>query len=148
VASTAPRNAERPPGMNRRLAGALVASTVALGACALTGSTYPEIDADLSELRLFPVAESAPAPPVSVEEAVQTARDRHDEPIEVLRVGRRIDPESRSLWVVIFRPSDSDRAACECEWTALTIDDHTGRIHAGFDDLSWRAFQLPRPPWE
>ena len=121
---------------------------VALGACAITGSTYPDVDADLSELRLFPVPPAAPPPLVSAEEAVQAARDEHGDPIEVLRVGRRIDPKLRTLWVVIFRKSGDDLAECECAWTGLTIDDQTGRVHAHFDDLSWRSFRLPPPPWE
>ena len=139
---------DRRSGMNLRLAGLVVSSTLALGACALTGSTYPDIDADLSELRLVPVPAAGPPPLVSAEEAVQAARDEHRNAIEVLRVGRRIDPESRTLWVVIFRKSAEDLAGCECAWTGLTIDDQTGRVHAHFDDLSWRAFGLPSPPWE
>ena len=131
-----------------RLVGLVVGSTLALGACALTGSTHPDIDADLSELALLPVPPAAPAPLVSAEEAVQAARDDNGDPIEVLRVGRRIDPESRTLWVVIFRQSGDDLAGCECAWTGLTIDDQTGRVHSHFDDLSWRAFRLPPPPWE
>ena len=125
-----------------------VGLAVVLCACGLAAPASPDIDADLSELRLFPLPVSAPAPPVSAEDAVQTVRDEHGDSIEVLRVGRRIDPESRTLWVVIFRKSGDDLAGCECDWTALTIDDQTGRVHSHFDDLSWQAFDLPPPPWE
>jgi hypothetical protein len=133
--------------MNGRLVALAIGAALTLSACGPAASRYPEIDADLRELRLFPLPVSAPAPPVSAEQAVQTVRDEHAEPIDVLRVGRRSNPES-TFWVVIFRKSGDEAADCECAWTGLAVDDHTGDIAIHFDDLSWRAFDLPPPPWE
>ena len=124
-----------------------VAAVVALligCSCWQVASPYPDLELDLSRMNLQRLPAGAPSPRFTAEDAVGVIRRANpEEPIEVIRVGRRWAVGfNTTAWVVIYRLPGSPHP-----WLGEVISDQTNHRLLGFSHGSLRGFGIPEPDW-
>jgi hypothetical protein len=126
---------------------AAIATLVLVTAACQTGPSIPSLEHDLTLMGLRALPVSAPPPRITPERVVDRTQTDYDEPIEPLRLGRRLAAGGETVWVLIYRVPP-DPACPECpEWAGRVLDDQSGAVLFGFDQGSWDAVGLPKHEW-